>query len=210
MINWLVFTGIVEIHSKITSVSQLTPSLIKIGVQKPVDFNDLKLGDSISVNGVCLTVQEFQTEHIFFDIGFETLKITKWDVNNLKNQTVNLERSMKFGDRIHGHFLSGHIDELGFVKNSYEKDGLWFLDVKLSSESKNYVWYKGSVGLSGVSLTVNQFEDSIVSVCLIPETQKLTNLVSFRSGDFINVEYDWMSKAFYNQIKNTNLLEKFK
>lgn len=183
--------------------------MYRIHVQKPEFFTDLKDGDSVCVNGVCLTVVDYNADldYIAFDIGPETMKITGWDESSLLDKKVNLERSMKYGDRIHGHFLSGHVDETGTVIESFPHGETWNLKVALSDLSKPYVWKKGSIGLSGVSLTVNEVQGTTISVCLIPETLKLTNLSEFKPGQKINIEYDWMAKAFYQQIKNIPLQE---
>lgn len=199
------FTGIVEKSSRIIETSKLDDSVFRISIIKPESFDDLKNGDSICVNGVCLTVINFTDKLMDFDLGPETLQVTGWTMESLKNSQVNLERSMKFGDRIHGHFLSGHVDEVGEITASYSDGNAWFINVLLTDQSKNFVWKKGSIGLSGVSLTVNNYYENTVSVCLIPETIKLTNLSDFKVGDKINIEYDWMAKAFYNQAKNWNL-----
>ncbi len=198
------FTGIVENSSEIIESYKLDNSVYRISVLKPKDFLDIKNGDSICLNGVCLTVVHFDHDIIQFDLGPETLQITGWTIDSIKEKSVNLERSMKFGDRIHGHFLSGHVDEVGQVVSTYAEGNAWYLNVLLSENSKNYVWKKGSIGLSGVSLTVNEFDNDTASVCLIPETLKLTNLSEFKINDAMNIEYDWMAKAFYNQAKNWN------
>lgn len=201
------FTGIVENHSEILDIYNLGDSVLRVSILKPNDYNDIKNGDSICLNGVCLTIVNYNNndDKIEFDLGPETLQVTGWSRSNLKSKKVNLERSMKYGDRIHGHFLSGHVDEVGEVLSSHSLGEAWLLNVKVSDQAKNFVWQKGSIGLSGVSLTVNSFENNTVSVCLIPETLKLTNLSEFNPGDNINIEYDWMAKAFHNQIKNWNL-----
>lgn len=198
------FSGIVEASSQILSYQQTDKFLFRLKVQKPQFFDDIKLGDSIATNGVCLTIVAFDQQSIEFDLAAETLRVTGWDQKPLqKGQSLNLERSLKFGDRVHGHFLSGHVDCLGEVVKAQNMDeSTWILQVKLNSDSLPFVWQKGSIGISGVSLTVNKYEDFIVEVCLIPETLKLTNLKSFMLGDLINIEYDWMAKAMYYQTQN--------
>lgn len=198
------FSGIVEASSQILSYQQTDQFVFRLKVQKPQFFDDIKLGDSIATNGVCLTVAEFDDESLQFDLASETLKVTGWDRSPLQTgQKLNLERSLKFGDRVHGHFLSGHVDQLGEVVKAENLDqSTWVLQVKLKRDSLPYVWKKGSIGISGVSLTVNSYEDYVVEVCLIPETLKLTNLKTFKVGDLINIEYDWMAKAIYYQTQN--------
>lgn len=199
------FTGIVESSSKITHFIQFDASVYRIAVARPKGFLDLKIGDSVCMNGVCLTIVEFDSESIKFDIGPETLKITGWSEDKLLGAQVNLERSMRYGDRVHGHFLTGHVDEVGKILTSQSNGEAWDIKIQLSENSKNFVWKKGSIGIAGVSLTVNEFQGFTVSVCLIPETIKITNLSGYKSGDDINIEYDWMAKAFHHQIKNISL-----
>lgn len=198
------FTGIVESSAKIVYFENSDQSVYRIHVQRPESFDDLKDGDSVCVNGVCLTIVSYNHDSkvMAFDIGPETLKITGWDESTLLNKNVNLERSMKYGDRVHGHFLSGHVDETATVVSAAANGEAWDITLKLSENGKRYVWKKGSLGISGVSLTVNEFDGQNLSVCLIPETIKLTNLTEFKPGQSINIEYDWMAKAVYEQIKN--------
>lgn len=199
------FSGIVESSSSVLSFEQTDEFVYRLLVEKPAFFNDIKLGDSIATNGVCLTVVAFDEKTLAFDVGKETLQVTQWaGSRGLKPQNqVNLERSLRFGDRVHGHFLSGHVDELGEVVKAEPLDGsTWLLAVKLTDQCLPYVWKKGSLGISGVSLTVNRFENNVAEVGLIPETLKLTNLQSFKVGDPINIEYDWMAKAIYQQTQN--------
>lgn len=202
-----VFTGIVESSSEIIHFEKRDNSVYRIQILKPISFTDIKVGDSICTNGVCLTITEFNDEVFVFDIGPETIQITGWDEAKLLNKTVNLERSMRFGDRIHGHILSGHVDEVGQIISTHANGEAWDIVVELSEQAKKYVWKKGSIGLSGVSLTVNEFKNLRVSVCLVPETLRITNLSDFKPGEFVNIEYDWMAKAFLNQIKNIPLKE---
>src|SRR5690606_25593326 len=108
------FSGIVEAQSKVVSTSS-QPGLVRIAVQKPVEFGDIKTGDSISVNGICLTVEKFNAEQIEFALAAETLRVTGWTEQTLQNSKVNLERSLRIGDRVHGHYVSGHVDAMGQV-----------------------------------------------------------------------------------------------
>lgn len=191
------FSGIVESVQPIKTV-EAAPGVVRIQVQKPEEFNDLKIGDSISTNGVCLTVEKFDNEHMTFALAAETLNVLKLKADSLKNKKVNLERSLRFGDRIHGHLVTGHIDSLAVVKRAASEGESWFLDVEVQDSILPYIWNKGSITLHGVSLTVNNVQNNLVSVCLIPETLKRTNLGEFKVGDMINVEPDYMAKAIIN------------
>lgn len=194
------FSGIVESVQPILSVQKATASqgpasLIRIQVKKPQDFNDLHHGDSIAIDGICLTVENFSDDSIGFALAAETLKILGQNQEELAGKMVNLERSLRFGDRIHGHLVTGHVDSLGLVTRSEALGENWFLDVEISKTLLAYVWRKGSITLNGVALTVNEINHQTVSVCLIPETLKRTNLSLLKVGSFINIEPDYMAKA---------------
>lgn len=198
------FSGIVESVQPILTVQKGTGALIRIGVQKPKEFDDLKLGDSIATDGVCLTVEAFDYETITFALAAETLKVLQWSPDSpehLKGRQLNLERSLRFGDRIHGHFVTGHVDSLGRVVRSEGSGENWFLDVEVAASVLPYIWKKGSITLNGVSLTVNEVNGAKVSVGLIPETLKRTNLGEQKVGSFINVEPDYMAKALQRMLE---------
>ncbi len=185
------FAGIVEAVSKVQNIEE-RPSRLIIQVERPENFNDLGVGDSIAVNGVCLTVENFDSQRITFSLGAETLKLLGQDF--LKSP-LNLERSLRFGDRIHGHLVSGHVEALGEVVRSEALGESWILDVRAPQKILKFVWPKGSITLHGVSLTVNSIENDVISVCLVPETQKRTNLATLKAGNTINLEADYMAKA---------------
>lgn len=191
------FSGIVEAVQKIMTAEE-APGVIRIHVERPAAFDDLKLGDSIATDGVCLTVEKFDVATITFALAPETLKVLNWKTakaSELSGRKLNLERSLKFGDRIHGHLVTGHVDSLALVKRAWPEGESFFLDVEIKDSVLPYVWKKGSITLNGVSLTVNEIQKNVVSVCLIPETLKRTNLGDLKTGDFVNVEPDYMARA---------------
>lgn len=188
------FSGIVEAVMPIVS-SQELPNAYRIQIKKPNEFNDIKLGDSIACDGVCLTVEAFDESQLTFALAAETIKILDWQPQSWIGKVVNLERSLRFGDRIHGHLVTGHVDSLGEVLRAELQGESFFLDVKVQDSILPYVWKKGSVTLNGVSLTINELNGSVVSVCLIPETLKRTNLGLLKPGSKINVEPDYMARA---------------
>jgi riboflavin synthase len=190
------FSGIVEATAKVLSI-EIRENLVQVQVSKPSHFDDLQTGDSISCNGVCLTVEAFDEIFIQFSLANETLEILNLNTESLIGQTWNLERSLCFGDRVHGHLMTGHVEALGQVIRSEPLGESWILDVKVPESAKRYIWKKGSVALHGVSLTVNEFSENTVSVCLIPETLKRTNLSDLKIGQTINVETDYLAKAYF-------------
>lgn len=195
-ISTAMFSGIVETTSKLLKVEE-GQQVYRIFLQKPAEFDDLKIGDSVAVNGVCLTVEMFDSEKMQFSLGHETLRVLQWKKEDWQNRPVNVERSLKLSDRIHGHLVTGHVETLGQVQRSEKIGENWFLNVKVPRTLLPYIWKKGSVTLHGVSLTVNELQEDVLEVCLIPETQKRTNLILFKTGDSIHLEADYMAKAFH-------------
>jgi riboflavin synthase len=198
------FSGIVESVQPILSVQKGTGSLIRIKVKKPSEFNDLHNGDSVATDGVCLTVEAFDEQTITFALAAETLRVLRWSPENpdvLLGKKLNLERSLRFGDRIHGHLVTGHVDSLGTVTKSEGAGENWFLDVQVADSILPFIWKKGSITLNGVSLTVNEIKGSVASMGLIPETLKRTNLGELKVGGFVNVEPDYMAKALQRMLQ---------
>ena len=192
------FSGIIETTSKLISVKPF-PGGWRIEIQRPETFNDLSIGDSVAVNGVCLTVESLNSECIQFALAPETLKITGWDCTRLLNAIVNLERSMRANDRVHGHFVLGHVDGIANVVRRVDQGDSLIFGFELPSDYRSYVWKKGSLTLNGVSLTLNEVSEKgplIVEVCLIPETLKRTNLSYLREKDHVTFEVDSMARAF--------------
>lgn len=195
------FSGIIEQQSEILNVLEKETS-VQITVRRPKTFEDIKLGDSIATNGVCLTVENLQPSTMQFTLGQETLRFLDRAFIHWKILKLNLERSLKFGDRIHGHLVTGHVDQLGEVIESFASGECWLLKIKLT-DGKAFVWKKGSIAVNGISLTVNDVEtvsDGLnVSVCLIPETIKNTNLADYRTGDLVMIETDYLAKAYFSK-----------
>ena len=190
------FSGIVEATSRVLSSKPLDRA-VTVYVERPFEFQDLKIGDSIACNGICLTVEGFDEKQIQFTLGAETLCLLQLNPETLIGQVWNLERSLKFGDRVHGHLVTGHVEALGHVMFSEALGDSWILRVQVPSFLRRYLWAKGSVALHGVSLTVNRFENDEIEVCLIPETLKRTNLRSLSVGSPVNLETDYLAKAYF-------------
>jgi len=185
------FTGIIE---KMGTVVKKNNNRITIGTE----WKDLKVGESISVNGVCLTVRESQnlrpSGSFTADLSPETLKRTTLGALRTGSK-VNLERALKLGERLGGHLLSGHVDGLGKVRAiAREKSGRIF-EIATSPEILKYVVPQGSIGVDGVSLTVVQVMDGAVfSVSIIPHTEKATTFGLLRVNDSVNIEVDILAK----------------
>ena len=203
------FSGIVEATAATKNV-QKRGDILQLTVQRPTDFNDLKGGDSISVNGICLTVETFDSDTIQFALAAETLQITKWNEHSLIERQWNLERSLRLGDRIHGHMVSGHVDAMGEVKSVEDLQETRFLRVRVPEDLQPYLWKKGSITIQGVSLTVNKIEDFVLEVCLIPETLNRTNLGALKAGDLVTLEVDTMARAILQYLKSQGVPDEWK
>ena len=193
------FTGIVEAKGLI---SKKIPSAEgeRLQIEVPNGFNkDLKEGASVAVNGVCLTVTEYSNDQISFDVIKETLRVTNLgDLN--KNSEVNMERSLKFGDEVGGHLLSGHIS-CACKANLTNIEGEVEILVDKPENWGQYIHPKGYIALNGVSLTVGKVSDESFSVYLIPETIKSTNLLTVEDGARLNLEIDQGIMASYENEK---------
>ncbi len=194
------FSGIIE-NTGLVLAAQQTSDLVRIQVQRPPSFDDLKLGDSIACDGVCLTLEKDQEGQMQFALGLETLKITRWDLSKLEGRILNLERSLRFNDRIHGHLVSGHVDGIGHIQEAHSSSEGLFLKIEVPADLKKYFWPKGSIAINGVSLTLNGVNDQFVDVYLIPETLKRTNLKNLKTGDVVNLEVDWMARGLIHAVK---------
>ncbi len=187
------FTGLVE---RVGWVEELKGGrlILRAG------FEDVKLGDSVSVNGVCLTVVSISGERLHFDLSEETLR--RSNLRFLKRgDPVNLERALRLSDRLGGHFLQGHVDFTAPIASFKRLGEHWELRVKIEREYTVYFVEKGSVGLDGISLTVNSLEGDIITMNIIPHTYESTNLKYRRVGDRLNVEVDLLGKYVINYLR---------
>lgn len=186
------FTGIVEEIGTIQSLLKGTKSA-KIVIKGKKVLEDVKLGDSIATNGVCLTVTDFTSNTFAVDVMAETLRRS-----NLKNlvpgSKVNLERALRVGDRLGGHLVSGHIDGVGLIKDFKKEDNAIWVSIGAPREILKYIILKGSITIDGISLTVAYVDDSIFKVSVIPHTKDVTTLLTKDSGDEVNLECDMIGK----------------
>jgi len=189
------FSGIVETTGQIVASSGLSSEVVRIRVRPREPFLDIKRGDSICVDGVCLTVEEFDAESFVFALGQETLQVTEWQPDKLLERTLNLERSLRFQDRVHGHLVTGHVDARATILAIGEGSESRTLNLQFPPHLRAYIWPKGSVALNGVSLTVNRVLESTFEVGLIPETLRQTNLRTVGVGDGLNLEVDNMARG---------------
>ena len=191
------FTGIIESTGKVTDIKTVSDDLVEITVEKPDFFDDLKKGHSVAHDGVCLTIKNeepLSSKTLSYDLGKETLKVTKFEKIKV-GDVLNLERPLAMGERLHGHLVTGHVDEVCELLKKEEIEGgcLELFFTKLTQPE--FIWRKGSIVINGVSLTINDVYEGGFSVCLIPETLYKTNLSSLHAGDKINIEYDFWAKG---------------
>jgi riboflavin synthase len=189
------FTGIVEGIGKVKKITKATKN--RSAIQMIVDLGKhgkgLKIGQSVALNGVCLTVTKLSKIGSTFEMIDETTK--KTDLGNLKvGGIVNIERSLKAGDRLEGHFVLGHVDGVGIIKKIEKKPKevqVWF---EVPKSLSKYVVKKGSIAMDGISLTVVDVKKNLASVCLIPHTIEVTNFKTKDIGDKVNIETDILGK----------------
>ncbi len=203
------FTGIIEHVGTIQKIEK-GPGPARLFVKSSV-LSGQKLGDSISVNGVCLTIADLQNDTAGFDVIGETLTRSNLKYAKIQDK-VNIERALKVGDRMGGHFVSGHIDCVGEIKAKRKEADQYLVSVAVPAEKMIYVVEKGSVSLNGVSLTVAKIETAAFSVYLVPFTIKNTNLHEYSVSSLINIEFDLLGKfalnaAGYKQYAKQDLTE---
>jgi len=192
------FTGIVDHCGEILSVER-KPDRAKVWFQ--CQFNNLQLGESIAIDGGCLTVVETKPNAFACEISPETMRLTI-SQNYQEGQRVNLERALQVSDRLGGHLVSGHVDQLIVVDSLQPQNE--FLEMRfkdVDSNNHSYLVQKGSVTVNGVSLTVNEVTPNGFAVMLIPHTLERTNLHTLTVGQHVNVEFDLVAKMISNQLQ---------
>lgn len=193
------FTGIIEEVGKVKSVVQKGKARV-FAISSEKLLNDIKIGDSVAVNGVCLTVFEKLNEYFKVEAVEETIK--KTNLGNLKTgDRVNLELSLKLGDRLGGHIVLGHVDTTGVIENILKLKNSWIFEIKFPIEFRKYIIPKGSIAVDGISLTIAEVDDSKFKVSIIPFTWENTNLKFKRSGDRVNLEFDFFGKYIESFLK---------
>ncbi|HEX4855221.1 MAG TPA: riboflavin synthase [Limnobacter sp.] len=205
------FTGIIESIGSIESVTPLQNSSyagVRLVVNAPtLDFSDVKLGDSIAIQGACMTVVAMEGTTFHVDVSHESLSKT---VGLGEPGEVNLEKAMRLSDRVGGHLVSGHVDGLGHVVEFEPVGESWHLQIRAPRALAPFFAYKGSVTVNGVSLTVNKVDDHAGGECdihinLIPHTVKMTTLKHLKAGDPVNLEIDQIARYCERIVKTMEL-----
>jgi riboflavin synthase len=199
------FTGLVEelgtVEDALQSGARKTGQTLHLVVRAPLVSADAKVGDSIGVNGCCLTVVKKANDLLEFDAGSETLSRT--NLGRLaKGSGVNLERSLRVGDRLGGHLVTGHIDDTGTLIKRRDEDDWSFITIRAATSLVRQMVNKGSIAVDGVSLTVVTAEADRFSVALIPHTLANTTLGVLQVGDVVNLETDLLAKYVERQLES--------
>lgn len=191
------FTGIIEKTGKLLRIERTDEASAHILVE--TGFTDLEIGESVANDGVCLTVTEIgaRGEARFF-ISPETMRCTRFTTLS-EGQELNLERALRAGDRLSGHFVQGHVDGIAGVERLRPQGQALELEIRLPENLSRYCAPKGSIALNGVSLTINAREASLVRIMLIPQTLAATNLKNLKEGESVNVEADVLAKYVAHQ-----------
>jgi riboflavin synthase len=190
------FTGIVE-TTGIIEKADVSPANTRLTINTPrLGLHQVAIGDSIAVNGCCLTVVEKSAQHFSVDVSNETLSLTTGLVQGAE---VNLEKSLRFGDRLGGHLVSGHIDGVGLVVAIDDLSASWHLQIEAPKELAKFIARKGSIAVNGVSLTVNAVSDAanggaIFDINIIPHTHQVTTIRLLRKGAKVNLEIDQLAR----------------
>ncbi|HAJ56950.1 MAG TPA: riboflavin synthase [Candidatus Omnitrophica bacterium] len=186
------FTGIIEEVGRV-SLFRKQGRCFRLGIDAEKALEATKIGDSISVSGVCLTVVAIEKGRLYFDVMPETTGLT-----TLKNicvgTRVNLERALKVGDRLGGHFVLGHADCCGVIRSKKISRGNLEFSIGVPAKFLKYITHKGSVAVDGISLTIADVRGASFSVCIIPLTARVTTLGFKHAGDKVNVELDMLAK----------------
>lgn len=188
------FTGIIEEVGTIQEL-RLAAEGATITIGAGAIAPGIRIGDSISVNGVCLTATRTGTDFFSCDISAETLRLSSFKQAK-QGSKVNLERSLMIGDRLGGHFVLGHVDAVGALKSKKPSGEGFEMSFDFPRQLERYLVYKGSIAVNGISLTISALEGESFSVAVIPHTYSFTNLGQLRIGDLVNLEVDVLGRYF--------------
>ena len=192
------FTGIIKSTGFVVKLREYKKEY-KIQVEASKDMSsNLKAGDSVAVDGICLTLEQISATNIMhFHLGIETLKITNYSPAQLKGKKVNLEPALRVGDFFGGHFVTGHVDGMAEVLSFNQQGASALMELKTPAEFKSFFWPKGFIALNGASLTLNAVKDSCLKVCLVPETLKRSNLLGQKPGSLLTFEADYLARGLF-------------
>ena len=193
------FSGIIKYTGKINKTHKNKNNCI-MEISSKIKFSKSEIGSSISCSGACLTLEKYKKNLSKYYISKETLNRTNFKSSNI-GDLVNLEKSLKYGDRVSGHFVQGHVDTTSKISKIDFVGKSWFINFKLAKKYKEHVIQKGSITINGVSLTISKILKDGFQIVVIPQTLKLTNLIYLKEKDVVNVEFDVLGKYIKSFLK---------
>lgn len=200
------FTGIVEGLGKVKRLTMKGADAV-LEIDAGINLTEVSLGDSIAVNGTCLTVTSRNQNNFQADVSAETLSRTTLKFLQAGHK-VNLEKSLRVGGFVGGHFVLGHVDATGRILSQMQKSGSLILAVEMNENIARYIVEKGSVAIDGISLTVNKLEKSRFYVNIIPHTAVNTTLVTRKEGEWVNIETDILGRYVENLLQSNKGIDK--
>ena len=193
------FNGIIKNTGKISKIYKRNNNCV-MEILSQMKFTKNEIGTSISCSGACLTLEEFNKNLVKFYVSKETLHKTTFKLSK-KGDIINLEKSLKYGERISGHLVLGHVDTTSSISKIYFVGKSWLINFKLSNKFRKYLVQKGSITINGVSLTIVKILKNGFQIAIIPQTLKLTNLIHLKVKDEVNVEFDILGKYMKSFVK---------
>ena len=196
------FNGIIKNTGKIYRIHKNVRNCSMI-ISSNLTFLKKDIGSSISCSGACLTLEKYKKNLSTFYISKETINKTNFKYAK-KGDIINIEKSLKYGHRISGHFVQGHVDTTSIIKKISIVGKSWLINFKLPKKYRRHIVYKGSITINGISLTISKIFKDCFQIVIIPHTLKLTNLVSLKKDDVVNVEFDVLAKYVHNFFKRSS------
>jgi riboflavin synthase len=185
------FTGIIQAVGQIETSTAIGDDAALLIKAKSLDLSDVQIGDSIAVNGVCLTATHVTKTHFKVHVSAETLRVT---VGLNQTQAINCEKALRLSDRLGGHLVSGHVDGVGEVTQFSDLGDCWLLAIRAPHAISKYIAKKGSICVNGVSLTVNSIAHDIFTMNIIPHTLTMTTFKNLKVGEKVNLEIDQIAR----------------
>ena len=186
------FNGIISKTGEITQITKRNNNCT-ISVKSKLKLNKNDIGSSVCCSGACLTVDKIKNNNINFYLSKETLRRTIFNFSK-KGDIINLEKPLKYSERISGHFVQGHVDTTGHVEKIQKIGKSWLINFKILRKYKKFTVTKGSITINGVSLTIAKVTQKGFQIAIIPKTLYLTNLIYLKKNDLVNIEFDILAK----------------
>jgi len=189
------FNGIIKNTGIIKNIKRRRKSMI-LSIYSDLKLKKNSLGDSISCDGVCLTLTSKKNKMLTFYLSDETIKRSNFSQIKI-GKAINMEKSLKYGEIVSGHYTQGHVDTVGKILNIKILDKTWIIQIKTPKQFNKYIVEKASIHINGVSLTISKKKENFFEINIIPHTLKLTNLKTLKVNDLVNIEFDIFGKYLY-------------